>query len=71
MFNYADRHELLAIVSAVHHQRICKPLNNWALSLTEPLSRVPPSCMRKICSMFWGSHSYVISKRDIANLQIS
>lgn len=37
MLNNADCHQLLAIVSPVHHQRVSKPLHNWALGLPKPL----------------------------------
>lgn len=71
MFNYADSHKLLSIVPAMHHQRIGKSFNNWALSLAEPLSRISSSSMRKVCSMFWRSHSDVISKRHVTDLELA
>ncbi len=40
MSNDSDSHELLAIVAAVHHQRIREALNDWALCLAEALHRV-------------------------------
>jgi len=33
----ANCHDLLAIVASMHHQRVGQPLNDWALSLAEPL----------------------------------
>lgn len=33
----ADSHEFLSVVTTVHHQRVGKALNDWALSLAESL----------------------------------
>lgn len=35
--NNPDSHELLPVVSSVHHKRVRKPLNNGALGLPESL----------------------------------
>lgn len=48
VFNNTDGHQFLAIVSAVHHQRVGQPLHDGALSLTETFGRVPTSRMRQI-----------------------
>lgn len=48
VFNNTDGHQFLAIVSAVHHERIGQPLHDGALSLTETFGRVPTSRMRQI-----------------------
>lgn len=37
----ADGHELLAVVAAVHHERVGEALNDWALCFAETLDRVP------------------------------
>jgi hypothetical protein len=33
----SDSHELLSVVAAVHHQRVGKTLDDWALCLSESL----------------------------------
>lgn len=35
-----DGHQLLAVVSAMHHEGVTQTLNNWALSLSEPFHLV-------------------------------
>lgn len=35
MGNDTDSHELLAVVAAVHHERICEALDNGAIGLAE------------------------------------
>ncbi len=35
MSNDANGHELLAVVSSVHHQRVAEPFDDGALSLAE------------------------------------
>jgi hypothetical protein len=35
MGNNSDSHEFLSVVSAVHHERVCEPLNDRALRLPE------------------------------------
>jgi hypothetical protein len=35
--NDAHSHELLSVITAVHHQRVGKTLDNWALGLSETL----------------------------------
>ena len=39
----ADRHELLSIVAAVHHERVGKALNDGAIGLSEPLGSITAS----------------------------
>ena len=40
MSDDADSHELLAVVAAVHHQRVGKALDDGALCLSEPLDGI-------------------------------
>ena len=44
----ADGHELLAVVSAVHHQRVDEALHDRALRLAEALRRVTSRRVRKV-----------------------
>ena len=63
-----DSHELLAIVSTVHHEGVGEPLNNGALCLPETLHRVPTSSVRNICRMLRRHHSNIISQRNVIHL---
>ena len=38
--NDADSHELLAVVAAIHHERVGEALNDWALCLAESLDGI-------------------------------
>lgn len=38
--NDSDSHELLAVVSAVHHERVGEAFNDWALCLAESLDGI-------------------------------
>lgn len=48
MGNNADGHELLAVVAAVHHERVGQTLNDGALSLAETLGGVAASGVREV-----------------------
>jgi len=39
----ANSHQLLSVVTSVHHEGVCDTLNNGALSLTEALSSITSS----------------------------
>jgi hypothetical protein len=43
--NNADGHELLSVIAAVHHERICETLNDGALSFAESLDGISASGM--------------------------
>jgi len=51
MLHNPDCHQLLAIVASEHHQCVHQPFHNGALSLPEPLCRVPSGRKRYISSM--------------------
>ena len=40
VLNDPDGHQFLAVVAAVHHERVDQSLNNWALSLAESLGSI-------------------------------
>ena len=40
MSDNSDCHELLAVVSAVHHEGVCETLNDGALSFSEALDGI-------------------------------
>lgn len=48
MGNNAHGHELLAVVAAVHHERVGQTLNDGALSLAETLGGVAASGVREV-----------------------
>jgi hypothetical protein len=37
MSNNSDSHKLLSVVATIHHQRVGKTLDDWALCLSESL----------------------------------
>ena len=64
----ADGHELLAIVTTVHHQRIGQPLDNRTLGFAESLHRVSSCSVGNICGVLSRGNSDVVSKRYVADL---
>ena len=41
-------HELLAVITAVHHEGVGQALDDWALGLAEPLDSVAAGGVREI-----------------------
>jgi hypothetical protein len=48
MRNNANGHQLLAVVAAVHHQRVGKTLDNRAVGLAEPFDGIATSGVRDV-----------------------
>ena len=48
MFDDGHGHELLAVVPAMHHERVGEPLNNGTLGLPETLHSIPTSCVWQV-----------------------
>ena len=48
MSNDADSHELLAVVAAVHHERVGEALDNGTVGLTEALHGITASRVRDV-----------------------
>jgi len=48
MGDNADGHELLAVVAAVHHQRVGQALNDRAVGLAEALDGIAASRVRDV-----------------------
>jgi hypothetical protein len=46
--NDADGHQLLAVVAAVHHQRVGEALNDGAVGLAEPLGGIATGGVREV-----------------------
>ena len=67
--NNPNGHELLAIVSAVHHERVGEPLDDGALSLPEPLHGVPPGGVGHVGGVLGLSDADVILQGDVADLK--
>ena len=63
------RHQLLSVVSPVHHERVREPLDDGALSLPESLHRVSSSCVGDEGSVFSCLYSNVVNKTYICDLQ--
>merc|ERR1740123_1510992 len=62
-------HQLLAIVPAVHHERVAKPLDNGALSLAEPLGCVSSSRVGHVAGVLL-LHCNVILERHVRDRDI-
>lgn len=68
----ANGQELLAVVAAVHHQRVGQTLNNGALGLTEALNIVTTSAVGDILVVLGLLlHRDVVLERDIADNDIA
>lgn len=48
----ADSHQLLAVVTSVHHKRVGQTLDDWALRLAETLHGETSSGVRQITRIF-------------------
>ncbi len=48
VFHNPHSHELLAVVTAVHHEGVDQPFDNRALSLAETLSGIPSRAVGKV-----------------------
>ena len=48
MSDYADSHELLAVVAAVHHEGVGEALDDGAVGLTEPLDGITTGGVRDV-----------------------
>ena len=55
-------HQLLAIVAAMHHQRVDQALNDGALSLAETLCGVTSSAVRKELGVFLLDGQVILEK---------
>ena len=58
----ADSHQFLAVVTSVHHQRVCHSLNDRALSLAETLCGVTSSAVRKELGVFLLDGQVILEK---------
>lgn len=56
--NDADGHQLLAVVAAVHHERVGQTLNDGAVGLAESLGGISASGVRYVD---WGSDLNVVA----------
>ena len=68
MLDNADGHELFAIVTTVHHERIGQPLDNRTLGFAESLHRVSSCRVGNICGVLSRGNSDVVGKRYVADL---
>ena len=58
MSNDADSHKLLAVVPSIHHEGICKALNDGAIGLAEALDGIAACGVRDVD---WGADLDVIA----------
>lgn len=63
----ADGHELLAVVAAVHHERVDQTLNNGHLSLLEGLVGVSASSVRGVDGI---SERDVVGQGDVLDFNL-
>jgi hypothetical protein len=59
--NDTDSHELLSVVATVHHQRVGKTLDDWAVSLSESLLGISASRVRDVD---WGADLDIIAVKE-------
>lgn len=64
VFEDSNRHQFLAVVSAVHHQRVHKAFHDWALRLAESLHLVSPARVRQVLSILL-LYCYVILQNEL------
>lgn len=64
-----NSHELLPVVPSMHHERVGEPLNDRALSLPEPLHRVPPGGVGHIRGVLRLIDADVILQREVGDLK--
>lgn len=48
MLHDSHGHELLSVVTAVHHEGVHQPLDDGALCFTETLCGIPPGAVGKV-----------------------
>ena len=46
--NYSDSHELLAVITAIHHEGVGETLDDWAVGLAEALDSITPGRVRDV-----------------------
>merc|ERR1719445_880991 len=69
MLHNPHRQQLLTIVSAVHHQRVAKTLNNRTLSLAEALGGIPSSGVGKVLGILL-LHGNVVLEGHVRHLHV-
>ena len=60
----ADSHQFLAVVPAVHHQRVGHSLDDWALGLTETLGSVTASAVRQELGVLFLDGQIILEKKQ-------
>ena len=61
--DYADGHQLLAIVTTVHHERVCEAFDDGALCLAESLRSISAG---GVGDVDWGANLDVIAELNIS-----
>jgi len=65
----SDGHDLLAVVSAVHHEGVDESLDDWALGLSESFNLVSAASMWKILGVSVGA-GQVILEGDVVDRDV-
>lgn len=63
MVDNTDGHQLLSVVAAIHHQRVGKTLNDWALCLPEALLGVSSG---RVGGVDWRADLNVITVKRVS-----
>jgi len=63
----SDSHELLAVVAAIHHERVGEALDDGALRFPEPLDGISAG---RVGDVDGGSDLDIIGERDVPDLNI-
>jgi len=65
----SNGHDLLAVVSAVHHEGVHKSLDDWALGLSESFNLVSSSSVWKVLGVSVGA-GQVILEGDVVDRDV-
>lgn len=64
----SDGHDLLAVVTAVHHERVDESLDDWALRLSESFNLVSAASVWEVLGVSVGA-GQVILEGDVVDLE--
>lgn len=66
----ADRHELLAVVASVHHERIDQSLDHGALGLAESLGGITPGAVGNVLGVLLLHGNVILQANKKAQISI-
>ena len=62
----ADSHELLAVVTTIHHERVCKALDDGAIGFTKALNGITTGGVRDVD---WRAYLDVVTGRKVGSVR--